>query len=115
MASTYRNLSCKGQEQITPAVGPIGHCIDDIIVATKLLINATDEKAHPQEEFSPVSILNDPFVAPMKFDNRKFDRYYSKEKLIIGYFIDNNLMKCSKPSREAILKTVNALEKEGHV
>ena len=78
--------------------GPIGRCVDDLVLLTKGMITPQNR------EFDP----SDPLVPWNE------EKYQSKEKLKIGYFVTEDLFGASRSCKRAVREAVAALEKQGH-
>eukprot|EP01101_Sappina_pedata_P000878 TRINITY_DN11022_c0_g1_i1.p1 TRINITY_DN11022_c0_g1~~TRINITY_DN11022_c0_g1_i1.p1 ORF type:complete len:608 (+),score=116.51 TRINITY_DN11022_c0_g1_i1:254-1825(+) len=96
-----------GQEGILSVAGPMGRCVDDLLLMLKTWWDTT--------EHSPSQVKEDPSVAPIEFRQSIYDEIASGErKLRIGYFDDDGWFEPAPSCKRAVREVKEALEAQGH-
>ncbi|XAO27235.1 hypothetical protein I312_106077 [Cryptococcus bacillisporus CA1280] len=98
--SSGGRASVRGFEGIKAVVGPMARSVDDLIFASRIMLNLAQQ--------SSVS-LNGEQLLPIPWREVEVPK-----KLRVGYFTDDHAIKASPACVRAVLESVQVLEKSGH-
>jgi len=88
----------EGQKLVTSSIGPLARDVDSLVLCCQAL-------------FSPIMHKLDPTVCPLPFN---FKVYQSKEKMRIGYYLDDGYMLPVPACQRAVIIAKEALLRSGH-
>ncbi|CAG9335874.1 unnamed protein product [Blepharisma stoltei] len=99
-ANPHPNLKEPTEILIKTSYGPIGRCVEDLVLVLKSWWDKNFWKY-------------DAYVIPKPFNTKSYEKM-SNKKLRIAYFDDNQVFPCAEVVKSVIRETVNKLKNDGH-